>query len=113
MKPEIVRHGEVIMKPVDALPADAQLKDTTSEAVIAHSETGHHHVLKTKVKDAVKIYTTLDGETFVDVGDIGELFHKKTGKDVHKTHKIAPSIYKIVLKKEFDYFAGIIRQVRD
>lgn len=113
MKPQTVRHGEVILKPVTFLPKEAQLKESTNEAIIAHSETGHHHILKTKVKNAVKIYTTLDGETFVEVGDIAQLLHKKTGKNVHKTHTIAPSIYKIVLKKEFDYFAGLIRQVRD
>ena len=113
MKAQIIRHGEVIMKPVDSLPKDAQLKEVTSSTIIAHSETGHHHVLQTKVKEAIKIFTTLDGTTFVQVEDIGELVHKKTGKDIHTPHKVAPSIYKIILKKEFDYFAGAIRQVRD
>ena len=113
MKQETVRHGEVILKPVSALPEDAVLKESTNESIIAHSETGHHHVLKTHAKDTVKIYTTIDGETFVEVGDIAQLLHKKTGKDVHKTHIVNPGAYKIILKKEFDYFAGILKQVRD
>lgn len=113
MKPQIVRHGEVILLPVDTLPNEITLKEKTSEAIIAHSETGHHHVLKTNVKDAVKIYTTIDGTTFVEVGDVAQLLHKKTGNNVHKTHTIAPSIYKIVLKKEFNYYEGVLKQVRD
>lgn len=113
MKPETVRHGEVILKPISALPENAVLKESTSETIIAHSETGHHHVLKTQVKNAVKIYTTIDGETFVEVGDIAQLLHKKTGKDVHKTHQVNPGAYKIILKKEFNYYEGIMKQVRD
>lgn len=113
MKTQILRHGELIMKPVGSLPENAILQETTNEKIVAHSETGHHHIVKTKVKDAIKIYTTLDGETFVSLDNIGELVHKKTGKDVHKTHKVAPAIYKIILKKEFDYFAGILKTVND
>ena len=113
MKQEIIRHGEVILYPVDSIPEGAKLSNKTNEAIIAHSETGHHHVLKTKVKEAVKIYTTIDGVNFVDVGDIAELLHQKTGKNVHTPHKVAPGIYKINLKKEFNYFAGLMQQVRD
>jgi len=113
MKAEIIRHGEAILYPVSALPKDAQLKEVTNEAILAHSETGHHHLLKTKTKNAVKIYTTLDGNTFVEVGNIAELVHKKTGKDVHRTIPVAPSIYKIIQKREFDYFQKAIRQVMD
>lgn len=113
MKQEIVRHGEVILKPIDTLPQNLTLKESTSEAIIAHSETGHHHVLKTQVKNAVKIYTTLDGETFVQVEDIAQLLHKKTGKDVHKTHNVNPGAYKIILKKEFNYYSGLMQSVRD
>lgn len=113
MKQEIVRHGEVLLVPTNSIPSDAVLKEKTSEAIIAHSETGHHHLLKTKVKEAVKIYTTLNGSTFVEVGDIAQLLHKKTGKNVHKTHTVAPGLYKINLKKEFNYYSGLIQQVRD
>lgn len=113
MKQQIVRHGEVILKPVSTLPNNVTLKESTNKAIIAHSETGHHHVLQTKVKKSVKIYTTLDGETFVEVGDIAQLLHKKTGKNVHKTHTVAPGLYKINLKKEFNYYEGLMKTVRD
>lgn len=113
MKQETVRHGEVILLPVNSLPEKANLREYTDEAIIAHSETGHHHILKTKAKEAVKIYTTLDGETFVEVGDIAQLLHRKTGKNVHKAHTVNPGVYKIVLKKEFNYYEGVLKRVRD
>lgn len=110
MKPQIVRHGEVILKPVNSLPSNVILEETVKSHVVAHSETGHHHLL-TSTKD-FKIYSH-NGTKFIEIPTMAELSHKKTGKDVHKTHKIAPAIYETVIKKEFDYFQGILRAVRD
>lgn len=110
MKPQIVRHGEVILKPVISLPKESTLKETTKKAIVAHSETGHHHVLVSD-KD-FKIYSH-NGTSFVEIPSIAELRHEKTGKDVHTTHKIAPAVYEIVVKREFDYFERAIRPVRD
>lgn len=110
MNKQIVRHGEVLLKPIDSLPIDAVLKETTKKNIVAHSETGHHHVLESDVD--FKIYTLM-GDTYIEIPSVAQLRHEKTGKDVHKTHKIVPAIYKVVIKKEFDYFAGAIRSVRD
>jgi hypothetical protein len=107
--PQIVRHGEVILYPT-ILPNKAVLSKETNKEIIAHSETGHHHVLE--AKEDFKIYTLL-GDTYIEIPSVAELWHQKTGKDIHTPHKIAPAVYKIVIKKEFDYFEGIIRQVRD
>jgi hypothetical protein len=112
MKAQTIRHGELILQPVSTLP-EAQLKETTSETVLAHSETGHHHVLQTKTKDKIKIHTTIDGKTFVQVEDIAKLFHKKTGQHVHKTFEVSPAIYEVKVKKEFDYFTKKMQEVRD
>lgn len=112
---QIIRHGEVILKPINALPKEAVLKEETFDVMVAHSETGHHHILEVKDKidmSKIKVYTW-NGETYLEVPQIAELWHKKTGSDVHKTHTVTPAVYKIQLKKEFDYFAGLIRQVRD
>ena len=115
MKTQIVRHGEVILKPITSLPKEAVLEKETNEYIVAHSETGHHHVLATKEKTDVskfKVYSW-NGETYLEVPQIAELFHAKTGKDVHTTHKIAPAIYKVVIKKSFNYFKGALERVRD
>jgi hypothetical protein len=110
MKNEIYRHGELILKPVESLPKGAILKESSKKYIVAHSETGHHHVL-TATQD-LKIYTLM-GDTYIEIPNVAELRHEKTGKDVHRTHKITPNVYKITIKNEFDYFAGVIRSVRD
>lgn len=109
-KPQIIRHGEVIMKPVSTLPQGMKLEKEVKSHIVAHSETGHHHVLESI--DFLKIYQG-KGETFIELTKEGNLRHEKTGKDVHTPHKVAPAIYQIVIKKEFDYFQGALRAVRD
>lgn len=107
---QIIRHGEIIMKQVEFLPEGAKLISSTKEKIVAHSETGHHHVLT-----ATKPFNVYehDGQTYIITMTTADLWHQKTGKDVHTTHTIQPAIYKLVLKKEFNYYTGILAAVRD
>ena len=109
MENKIVRHGEVLLKPSE-LPQDAELVKTTKKYIVAHSETGHHHVLESI--DNYEVFTS-NGDTYIKLGTIGTLFHEKTGKDVHTPHKIQPSVYKVVIKQAYDYFAKKMTNVRD
>ena len=115
LKPLIVRHGELIMKQVDALPVGASLKESTDKKIVAWSESHHHHLLELKEKvDMTKMkFYTLNGATYVEVPALAELWHQKTGKDVHTPHTITPGIYKINIKKSFNYFKGLMERVRD
>lgn len=110
MKKQIIRHGEVILKP-ESLPKGAVLTEQTKKYIVAHSETGHHHVLESTLKD-IKIYT-FNGDKYVEIPSMAQLWHQKTGKNVHTPHKVAPAVYKIVIKKEFNYFSGLLQRVRD
>jgi len=110
MKPQIIRHGEVILKPISEIPKEAKLETETNKYVVAHSETGHHHLLESKEK--YQIYSW-NGETYIHLGNLAELTHQKTGRDAHKTHQVLPSAYKVIIKKEFDYYEGVMREVRD
>lgn len=107
-----IRHGEVILKAIDKIPAEAELKQEVNKYVVAHSETGHHHILETLDMSKFKVYT-LNGDTYLELPHIANLWHQKTGKDIHTPHDVKPSSYKVEIKKEFDYYAGIMRQVRD
>ena len=110
-----IRHGEVILKPIAKLPKGAELKNEMKDVVVAHSETGHHHILSVKNKvnmSKIKVYYW-NGETYLEVPEIAELWHQKTGNEIHTPHKVVPSIYKVIIKKEFDYFAGILKVVLD
>jgi hypothetical protein len=108
-KAQIVRHGEVILKP-DTLPKNAKLVEQTKKYIVAHSETGHHHVLESI--DKYEVFTS-NGDTYIKLGTVGTLFHEKSGTEVHTPHTIVPSVYKVVIKKSFDYFTGKLARVRD
>lgn len=111
MKDQIVRHGEVILKPIKELPKEATLEKESKSYIVAHSETGHHHVLTTDLSP-FKVFSW-SGETYLEVPELSKLIHQKTGKDVHAPHKIVPGFYKINIKKHFDYFKGALERVRD
>jgi len=109
-KAQAVRHGEVILQPINTLPQEAKLEKQTKKEIVAHSETGHHHILE--AQKPFKVWSW-NGETYLEVPELAELWHQKTGKDAHAPHKITPSFYKIIIKKHFDYFKGTLDRVRD
>lgn len=111
MKPQIVRHGEVIIKPVSELPKGAVLEVETKKFIVAHSETGHHHVLTTDLSK-FKVYS-FNGERYLEVTELSNLIHEKTGKDTHTPHKIPAGFYKVVIKQAFDFFEKKMKAVRD
>ncbi len=107
----IHRHGELVLQEVSEIPIAAKLIKTVKSEIVAHSESGHHHVLELN-KKALRVYQ-LDNETYLDLGEQGNLVHTKTGPDVHSPQTIEKGLYKVFIKNEFDYFAKAIRQVRD
>ena len=110
MKTQIIRHGEVILKPISELPKGVKMEKSAKKEIIAHSETGHHHVLEALTD--FKIYTW-NGERYLEIPELAELWHQKSGKDAHAPHKISPGFYKVNIKKHFDYFKGALEKVRD
>lgn len=108
-KPQIVRHGEVILKE-DSLPKNAELVKTVNKYIVAHSETGHHHILESI--DKYEVYTS-NGDTYIKLGTVGTLFHEKIGSEVHTPHVLQPAVYKVIIKKSYDYFLKKLSQVRD
>lgn len=110
MTNHIVRHGEVILKQISVLPEGAVLEKESKNYIVAHSETGHHHVLESTTDFKVFLWK---GDRYLEVPELAKLFHEKTGKDTHTPHKIVPGIYKINIKKHFDYFKGALEKVRD
>ena len=108
----IIRHGEVILKPITSLPGEVVLQSKNKEIVVAHSETGHHHILETLDTSKIKVYS-LKGDTYLEVPELAKLWHQKTGTDVHTPHEVKPGFYKVIIKKQFDYFTGKLSRVRD
>jgi len=72
---EPIRHGEAILLPT-TLPVEARLVEETNDYVVAHSETGHNHVLTLPDLSKVKIFTHM-GDRYLEIPVEGSLWHKK------------------------------------
>ena len=104
----MIRHGELLLMPVDALPAGAVETFKGKEYVVAHSETGHHH---TAVIDDLSVFT-FEGRTFLRAGENGRLEHKKSF-DFHETKTIVKGLYEVVIKTAYNYFLKVRERVQD
>lgn len=101
-----VMHGENWLTPIDAMPKGKVMK--TLSYIAGHSETGHHHVIESKVEMEV-----VEGkDRAVLLHEVGKLFHQKS-YDVHETITLAPGAYVITHKTEYDPFQKVKRAVWD
>ena len=112
-KLQSIRHGEIMLVPVDKLP-----KGTVQQHknyIIGHSETGHHHVLESEQDfDVLELVGKEQDkrELYIRLFEPAKLVHKKT-TDKHKTLTIPKGIYKRYHDTEYDPFEGLIQDVRD
>lgn len=100
-----IRHGEAMLVPITAKVTGKQ----HTQYIIAHSETGHHHVLESK---APFVVSETDKQFVIELFEPARIVHKKT-LDKHKTLPVAPGRYKVVKKTEYSPWEGIIREVHD
>lgn len=107
----MIRHGEMLLIPVDELPENVEQVFEGKDYIVAHSETGHHHVAVGNVTvfkpigaDSTDIYLRANKESVIE--------HRKAF-DKHETKTIHEGLYLCRPKSEYDPFAKIIRQVRD
>lgn len=109
--------GDMLMIKVDALPADKDLKlmevDNTNHYVIAHSETGHNHVISADVVECYREANTSDAdlyELFMVVKETTELKHLRSF-DTHKSITVGPGTYKV--RRQREYTAEGFRRAAD
>lgn len=103
-----IRHGEVLLLPVESVPDNAK-RQQVNECIIAHSETGHHHVLESdqmfwEIVDGNDLYVDLDMPT--------PLRHRKDYEQ-HRELQVPAGKWKIVKKREFDLVKETRRLVVD
>jgi hypothetical protein len=101
-----IRHGEVLLYPVDSVPKGKTTKHDLY--IVGHSETGHHHILESKGMQV----TQTNKELFVRLFNPGRLNHKKT-VNRHNDLTVAPGIYRSIRKTEYDPFLKMRREVWD
>jgi hypothetical protein len=104
-----VQHGEVWLQPVDDMPVGDTKK--AKSFVVGHSETGHHHVLKSS-KDFEVMTGDEKHDLYVRLFEPAELVHQKTF-DIHETKTIVPGAYAVYQKTEYDPFRDVVRAVYD
>jgi hypothetical protein len=123
--------GDVILKKVDSIPADAIELQTK---ILQRSEvTGHHHYFLGNA--AVKLYEsapkptitmpktiTPDTGKFIFVSEDTIMYHGVPSKEGHQPLTstgdhlpllIPPGNYQVVITREYDYDANEIRKVAD
>jgi|ERR1043165_4182713 hypothetical protein len=102
-----LRHGEVMLIPVSAIPDGRTLEK--GDYILAHSETGHHHVLEGKQFEITELE---DGRLFARILSDTPLEHHKT-HDKHRTLTIPPSILERYEMVEYNPASKAIQKVRD
>jgi hypothetical protein len=104
-----IQHGEAMLLPVTKLPK-GEVRQVTTE-IIAHSETGHHHVIESPV--VFQAQGEVDKEDlYIRLFEPAKLVHKKP-TNRHKTLTVPTGIWKVIHKTEYNPFAGLITRVKD
>lgn len=104
-----IRHGEILLMPSPP-PRDHEVGvvERTTEAVVGHSESGHHHVLECSV--AIEVIHA--DATYVRIARPGTLVQRKE-VDRHRDLPVPAGLYVVLTKTEYDPFEGVRRQVAD
>lgn len=93
--------GDVLIVPVDAIPANVKpAKAEGGVYVIAHSETGHNHVID---HPRAEVYEAADNQFIAyirSLGDGAEIVHKRDFH-THETIKLEPNkTYRVHRQRE-------------
>ena len=100
-----IRHGEVILMPTNSMLE--KITKRVKKFIVAHSETGHHHVIESETP-----FTVDEKNMYLELFGDSAIVHKKTF-DMHKTLPLKKGIYKRYEAVEYDPFGKITRKVVD
>lgn len=94
---EVAFQGDVMFRKVKEIPKSAKAEKLRAEVILAHSETGHHHVLEGKLvgmfrKDAMTCYLSLS--------EPADIVHKRPF-DTHETLRLTPGIWEVRRQREW------------
>jgi hypothetical protein len=92
--------GDFVITRIAHLPQNARMEiPVDGKYIIAHSETGHHHVISS---DYVELYVD-EGNPFVGyltVADVAFIEHLRPF-DTHEELEVTPGIYRINRQREY------------
>jgi hypothetical protein len=105
-KRRAIRHGEVMIIPIERLPGNVEKAEAGRRVVIGHSESGHHHVAVSDNVD-LTVFRPVGGDTeelYLQVQAVARVEHLKPF-DKHETKALQPGLYYVNTKEQYDYFA--------
>lgn len=93
--------GDVLFRRIEALPADARpLAATDGAFVVAHSETGHNHVVMER--PSVKMFSAMDEfRAYLVVEDAPAEVEHQRDFDTHQSFALAPGIWEVRRQREY------------
>ena len=92
--------GDILITRIEKLPKGLrEFSSENGEFIVAHSETGHHHVI---LDDGLKVYEAANDEfvLFLVVDNPVMLEHKRSF-DTHAPIEIGEGIYRINRQREY------------
>ncbi|CAN5667923.1 hypothetical protein BH09ACT8_BH09ACT8_15610 [soil metagenome] len=92
-----IRHGEILLLPVDLVPPGA-IQSVTS-CIVGHSESGHHHVLESH--EIFAQIVAANGDLFVDLPSDTPLRHHKSHQQ-HRELSVPAGVWRVIRKTEFN-----------
>lgn len=98
---KMAAQGDMLLVRIDALPEGlAPVRPVSGAYILAHSETGHNHVVMER--PTVKLFSAMDEfrSYLVVEGDPVELQHQR-GFDTHESIKVEPGIYEVRRQREY------------
>lgn len=99
-----IRHGELILIPRNVV---GKFSKKVKSFIVAHSETGHHHVVESETP-----FTVDEENMYIELFGDSVIVHKKEF-DFHKTLPLKPAVYERYEAQEYDPFAQITQRVID
>ena len=85
--------GDVVFQRVNEIPADARKVEQGESYVVAHSETGHHHVARPMPKASLEHFTTNNPlEDFLTLRGGDAIVEHQRSYDTHETVKLLSKI---------------------
>lgn len=110
-----IRHGEVMITPIEALPDGVEQIYAGREYIVGHSETRHHHVAVADIGGTITMFRPVgadDSTLFMRVSKDSRIEHRKTF-DSHETKVLFKGLYTVTIKKAYDYFKKAMTKVMD
>lgn len=92
---QLAAQGDVMFRRVDAVPKGL-VADQPGEVVVAHSETGHHHVVEGKL---VKLFRKDPMICYLSLGADADVVHKRPF-DTHETLRLGKGIWEVRRQRE-------------